>query len=323
MATIEAKAGTILDVTNSIGPDGNLLAVAETLYKEIPVLQDAVWTEANDTLQHRYARTAKLPTSEMIRFNKGVGSDLGYDSQHFTKLSGRGNRPYIDARVIESSPNPNETLAGVVRKTVMGIGQDFASDMFYSDSTADPDKFDGIQKFVSSIGNLVIDAGHTSSTNNTSMYIVCWDLVNGAYMAYPRFSQAGIKFTDYGKVRVTDANGKAFEAYEHEVELTGGLCLANEKAVARIANIDVSSPSATSFDENDVILLLNRLPAMLRKNAVAYVSRNVMAAIQMRANAKSNVYYGSKEVFGQQLTTILGMPIRLDESISENEDVVS
>ena len=50
MSTIEAKAGTILDIANSICPDGNLLAVAETLYKEIPIFQDAVWTEANDTL---------------------------------------------------------------------------------------------------------------------------------------------------------------------------------------------------------------------------------------------------------------------------------
>ena len=82
MSTIEAKAGTILDIANSIGPDGNLLAVAETLYKEIPIFQDAVWTEANDTLMHRYARTAKLPTSEHIRLNKGVGGDLGYNSQH-------------------------------------------------------------------------------------------------------------------------------------------------------------------------------------------------------------------------------------------------
>lgn len=323
MATIEAKAGTILDVANSIGPDGNLLAVAETLQKEIPIMQDAVWTEANDITQHRYARTAALPSSEMIRFNRGVGSDLGFDSQHFTKLSGRANRPKVDARVIESSPNPQQTLMNMTRKTVMGIGQDFASDMFYSDSATDIEKFDGIAKFTNKIGNLVLDAGNDSSTNNTSMYIVCWDIVNGAFMAYPRFSKAGLSFTDYGKVRVEDANGKAYQAYEHEVSVTGGLCLADERAVARIANIDVSAPTATSFDEEDVILLLNRMPAHLRKTAVAYVSRNLMAAIEMRANAKANVYYTPKNVFGEQVLTIRGLPIKLDESISENEDVVS
>lgn len=323
MATIEAKAGTLLDVANSIGPDGNLLAVAETLYKEIPVLQDAVWTEANDTMQHRYARTAALPSSDLIELNKGVGASLGFDSQHFTRLSGRGNRPYIDARVVDSSPNPQEYMMRHTRKTVMGIGQDFASDIFYSDSSDNSLRFDGIAKHTNTLGNLVLSAGNSSAVGNTSMYIVCWDLAGGAYMAYPRFSQAGIKFTDHGKQRIVDTNGKAFDAYEHEVELTGGLCLADERAVARICNIDVSSPSDTAFDENDVILILNRLPAAIRKNAVAYVSRNLMACIEMRANAKDNVYYTQKEVFGGMVPTIRGMPIKLDESISENEDVVS
>lgn len=323
MATIEAKAGTILDIANSIAPDGNLLAVAETLYKEIPVLQDAVWTEANDTTQHRYARQAKLPTSDLIRFNKGVGSNLGYDSQHFTKLAGRGNRPHVDARVIDSSPNPQQTMLNMTRKTVMGIGQDFASDIFYSSSADDSLRFDGLATFLNKPSDFVINAENTKPAGNTSMYIVSWDLVNGAYMAYPRFSQAGIKFVDHGKIRVTDEDGKAYDAYEHEVEITGGLCLADTRAVARICNIDVSAPTATSFDENDVILLLNRMPAMLRKNAVAYVSRNLMAAIEMRANAKDNVYYGKTEVFGVPVTTIRGLPIKLDESISENEDVVS
>jgi hypothetical protein len=323
MATIEAKAGTILDIANSIAPDGNLLAVAETLYKEIPVLQDAVWKEANDLTQHRYARQAKLPKSSHIKFNKGVGSDLGYNSQHFTRLSGRGNRPHVDARVIDMSPSPNQTLMDETRKSVMGIGQDFANDMFYSSSKADAEAFDGIAEFTSTLGDQVISAGGTSSTGNTSMYIVCWDLTNGAYMAYPRGSKAGIKFTDYGKVRVEDEDGNAYQAYEHEVEVTGGLCLADDRAVARICNINVSNPTAESFDENDVILLLNRMPQMLRKKAVAYVSRNLMAAIEMRANAKDNVYYSKAEVFGGSVPSIRGLPIKLDESISENEDVVA
>lgn len=322
MATIEAKAGTILDIANSIGPDGNLLAVAETLYKEIPIMQDAVWTEANDLMQHRYARQSKLPSSELIRLNKGVGGDLGYNSQHFAKLSGRGNRPKVDARVIEMSPNPQQTLMDMTRKTVMGIGQDFASDIFYSNSKTDPERFDGIEAHVDTLGNLVVSAGGNAPAHNTSMYIVCWDTTNGAYMAYPRNSQAGIKFTDYGKVRVEDEAGKAFQAYEHEVEVTGGFCLADDRAVARICNINIENPSETTFDENDVILLLNRLPTMLRKNAVAYVSRNLMAAIEMRANAKDNVYYTPKEVFGGVVPSIRGMPIKLDESISEAEDVV-
>ena len=68
---------------------------------------------------------------------------------------------------------------------------------------------------------------------------------------------------------------------------------------------------------------MNKMPASLRSKAVMYVSRGLMSAIEIRANAKDNCYYTPKNVFGETVTAIRGMPVRLDEKISEAESFVS
>ena len=322
MATKEVlKQGTLLDVLANRAPDGNLLVVAEVLQKETPMIKDATWVEANDLQQHIYSRRTKLPTSEILKFNKGVGGNRGATEQITSGIQARGNWPSYDARLVDMSTNKQEYRNTEARATIMGIGQDIESDIIYGSKAADTCAFDGVETYCDKLGQFVIDAG--GSTNLTSAYIIAWDTTNGAYLCYPKGSQAGIKFEDKGERTMDMADGTKLRVYEDYVEVDCGLCVADLRAVARIANIDSSTPTATSFDENDVILLLNRMPASIRQKAVMYVSRNVHAAIEMRANAKANVWYSPKEVFGETLTSIRGMPIRLDEMISENEDQVT
>lgn len=315
------KQGTLLDVLANRAPDGNLLVVAEVLQKETPMIKDATWVEANDLQQHIYSRRTKLPTSEILKFNKGVGGNRGATEQITSGIQARGNWPSYDARLVDMAPNKQEYRNLEARATIMGIGQDIESDIIYGSKAADTCAFDGVETYCDKLGQFVLDAGGT--TNLTSAYIIAWDTTNGAYLCYPKGSQAGIKFEDKGERTMDMADGTKLRVYEDYVEVDCGLCVADLRAVARIANIDSSTPTATSFDENDVILLLNRMPASIRQKAVMYVSRNVHAAIEMRANAKANVWYSPKEVFGETLTSIRGMPIRLDEMISENEDQVT
>ena len=322
MATNELlKQGTLLDVLNNRAPDGNLLVVAEVLQKETPIIKDAPWVEANDLMQHIYSRRTKLPTSEILKFNKGIGGNRGATEQVTSGIQARGNWPSYDARLVDLAPNKQEYRNNEARAIIMGIGQDIEKDIIYGSKAADTCAFDGIESYVDTLGTRVLDAG--GENNLTSAYIVCWDTANGAYLVYPKGSQRGIKFEDKGMRTRDMADGTKMRVYEDYVEVNAGLCVTDLRAVARIANIDSSAPTAESFDENDVILLLNRMPATLRSKAVMYVSRNVHAAIEMRANAKSNVFYSPKTVFGETLTSIRGMPIRLDEMISEAEDKVA
>lgn len=324
MATNElVKQGTLLDIMNQIGPDGNLLAVAEVLQKETPMLKDAVWVEANDTVQHIYSRRTSLPKSEILQYNKGVKGNIGTTEQATSGLSARGNRPWYDARLVDLAPNKAEYRNQQSRAVIMGIGQEFESDIIYGNKASDSAKFDGIESYVDKLENeMVISAGAGDGDKNTSAYVVCWDVTNGAFMAYPRGTTAGVKYEDKGKRSKDMGDGSVLEVYEDYVEISGGLCVADKRAIGRYCNIDVTDPVAKQFDENKLILLLNRLPAMLRSKAVIYVSRSLKAAIEIRMNNKENAYYTRDNVFGEQVTMFQGTPIRLDEMISETETAV-
>lgn len=325
MATNELlKQGTLLDVMNQIGPDGNLLAVAEVLQKETPILKDAVWVEANDTVQHIYSRRTVLPKSELLMYNKGVNGNIGATEQVVSGLAARGNRPYYDARLVDLAPNKQEYRNQQSRAVIMGIGQEFDQDIIYGNKTANAASFDGIESYVDTLSNDMVETGgNSSSTGNTSAYLVAWDTGMGAFMAYPRGSTAGVKYEDKGRRSKDMQDGSTMEVYEDYVEISGGLCVTDKRAIARYCNIDVTNITNTTFDENKLIILLNKMPAALRSKVVIYVPRSIKTAIEIRMNSKSNAYYTRENVFGEQVTVFQGVPVRLDEMISENEQVVA
>ncbi len=320
------KQGTLLDVMNQIGPDGNLLAVAEVLQKETPIMKDAVWVEANDTIQHIYSQRTSLPASEKLKFNKGVSGKKGTTKQMSSTIMSRGNRPYYDKRLVDLAPNKQEYRNMEARAVIMGIGQEFDQDIIYASKAGEPESFDGIQTYVSALSNeMVLGGTATSSTSAvTSAYLVCWDTTQGVYMAYPRGSKAGVRYEDKGMRAKDMDDGSTMEVYEDYVEVSGALCVANPKAVGRYANIDISDSAATTaFSEDNIIRLLNKMPASLRSKCVIYVSPGLMSAIEIKANNKDNAYYTAKDVFGETLTHIRQTPVRLDEMISEKESIVS
>ena len=325
MATNElVKQGTLLDLMNQIAPNGNLLTVAEVLQKETPILKDAVWVEANDTVQHIYSRRTSLPKSELLMYNKGVNGNIGTVEQETSGLSARGNRPWYDARLVDLAPNKAEYRNQQSRAVIMGIGQEFDSDIIYGNKQSDAAAFDGLESYVDSLANeMVVSGGAGGGAKNTSAYVVAWDVANGAFMAYPRGTTAGVKYEDMGKRSKDMPDGSTLEVYEDYVEISGGLCVADKRAIGRYCNIDVSNPGANTFDENKLIVLLNRMPATLRSKAVIYVSRSLKAAIEIRMNSKDNAYYTRENVFGEQVTMFQGTPVRLDEMISENEQAVA
>jgi hypothetical protein len=325
MATNEMlKQGTLVDILNLVAPNGNLMTVAEILQRETPIFKDAIWQEANGINQHVYSVRTKLPTSQILLYNEGVAGNKGKTKQATVGMMARGNRPYYDARLVDMAADKAKYRMTEATAVIQGIGQEVDEDIIYASKADDFYKFDGLIRYPSEENGMLMKGKATEDSEKiTSAYIVAWDFSEGAYLVYPKGSQGGVKFEDLGKRAKDLADGTVMEVYEDYVEANYGLCVVDERAVARICNIDVTNPLASDFDENQVIVLLNKMPGMLRSKAVMYVSRSVKSLIEIRANMKSNVMYGTSNVFGEEMTNIRGLPIRLDEKISEAEELVA
>ena len=324
MATnVMLKQGTLAEILNRIAHNGNLMTVAEILQKDTPILKDAIWTEANGVNQHVYSKRTKLPTSQILEYNSGVSGNRGKTKEVTVGMYARGNRPYYDKRLVDIAPDPKKYRMQEATAVIEGIGQEVDEDIIYADKN-DVYKFDGLVRYPNATnGMLVKGSAVGSEAKITSAYIVAWDLTNGAYLVYPKGSKGGVKYEDKGQRAKEMSDGSVMEVYEDYVEASCGLCVVDDRAVGRICNIPLDTIDANTFSEDDVIILMNKMPASLRSKAVMYVSRGLMSAIEIRANAKDNCYYTPKDVFGETITAIRGMPIRLDEKISEAESFVS
>jgi len=313
--------GTLLDVLNQIGPDGNYMASAEILQKETPIIMDAIWVEANSVTQHKYSIDYSLPTSTKIEFNKGTTKSIGSTKPMICNMKGIDLLVSVDKRLIKIAPNGEALLAGHARKAMLGIGQDFEGDILYG-SIAAGDEYDGVAVQLNAISDAtVFDNGDTGS-NLSSIYVIAWDKDLGSYLAYPKGSMAGIKFTDMGSRNSDQSDGTVLEVHEMKVEVTAGFCLTDPRAIGRIANIDTGSLAVTTFDENLLIQLLSKMSKGAKKGYVIYCSPEVKAAMDIRANDKANMQYNTTNIFGVPTTTFRGVPVRESEIISNAETQV-
>ena len=328
MATKQTgERGNIKDILAGTGRDGQYQIVGEILEREIPLFRDAPMIEANNITFHEYTVRNTLPASSLVRANKRRQGAKGSVRMETVHLEKRAITYRVDVEDLKKSPNPQEFLNNEMRAGLIGIGQDFDTQMFYG--TGIGDEMEGLAPKLDTIGlevegPFVIDNGD-STGDLTSMYLVAWDVAAGVSLAYPKGSSAGITMKDHGIVPSWGDEGSDtgfIEYATHEVRVSGGLVVKDDRAIGRIANIDVSAPSETTFDENNFILMVNQFPAHLRNKIKGYASRNLKASIDMRANAKDNAYYTAMDVFGKHVPGISGVPIMLDEMISEDEDQV-
>ena len=330
---ITEQRGNIKDVLSGIGRDGNYQVVGEILDRETVFWRDAPVMEADNVTYHDFTVREYLPESTIVVGNKRRKATKSGVRMETVQLEERSIVTKIDVDILAKSPNPQEFLNNEIQADVQGIAQDFDTQMLYGTGVGKEMK--GIAAYTNAIdGEFVIDNGDTTG-DLTSLYVVAWDVSRGCSVAYGRGTTAGISMKDHGVVKswtdtVYDTDGTTvleeggfIEYATHETRISGGLVIKDDRARGRIANINVASPTKTTFDEDNFILLVNQFPAHLRNKLKAYASRNLKAAIDMRANAKDNAYYTPMTgVFGEHVNAIAGVPIMLDEMISENEDRV-
>ncbi len=335
MATVKIteQSGNIKDVLSGIGRNGNYQVVGEILDRETVFWRDAPVMEADNITYHDYTVREFLPESTMVVGNKRRQATKSGVRMETAQLEERAIVTKIDADILAKSPNPGEFLNNEIQADVSGIAQDFDTQMLYGTGVGKEMK--GIAAYTNAIDDtFVIDNGD-SSGSLTSLYVVAWDVARGCSVAYGRGTTAGISMKDKGIVpswtdTVYDTDGTTvleaggfIEYVTHETRISGGLVVKDDRARGRIANINVASPSSTTFDEDNLILMVNQFPAHLRNKIKAYASRNLKAAVDMRANAKDNAYYTPMAgVFGEHVNAVAGVPIMLDEMISEDEDQV-
>lgn len=324
MGTILTGSGaTLLELANQIGPDGNLIAIAEVLNKNNPMLQEFPWVQANDTFSNKGLKRLSLPQATWRRLNQGVGKGNTL-TLPFTDVIGMlAIYSQADAVLVDAAPNPELFRFNRAKAFIEGMSQQLASGFFYSNAAVDTEMFTGLAPRLDAIKeDHVISAGGTGS-DLTSIYIACAG-EDKVHFIYPKgHPQAGIRHVPKGIVTVQDDDGKEFEAYKDYFEAMIGLVVEDDRYIKRVCNIETSGTSNT-FDEDLLIQATEAIPEDGLSSAVIMCNRKIRTQARIRLKDKANVHWTVEQgLSGVRFMAFDGIPVVKCDAILNTETQVS
>lgn len=310
---------TLQDVVKAHGADGNMMAIAEVLEKEVPIIEDAPWVQANDTFSNLSLRRSSLPTGTWRQLYSGVAAEKSNTIQMRDVIGILETESKPDCEIIDAYKSPQQARNNEDMAFVQGLSQTMASAMLYSNTITTPEQFTGLAPRLDGLATTtnVLNEGGTGS-DLTSIFVVDWGM-NTACMMYPRNSQAGLNVEDLGRQRVLDNSGNSYMAYITRFKWKAGMVVKNNRSIGRIANIE-STGSSNIFDEDNLITLLNRMtngPGLR-----IYMNETVQTQAEIRLKDKSNVNWSVADgLGGVPLLRFRGVPVRkIDSQILLNTE---
>jgi hypothetical protein len=324
MTTVNAyNRLTLLELAKRRDPDGSMSVIAEVLHDDNPIIQDAPFVEANQATSHKMTRRLSLPTGTWRRINQGVAASASQTIQVIEPLAMLEAYSTPDKALVDMSPDPKAFRMSEATAFIEGMSQTLASTLFYGNSAANPEQFDGLAPRMASLDpdGLVVSA-NGSGSDVTSIYIVQWG-PNRVFLAYPKgHPAAGVEHRDLGEDTVHDADGNPFQAYRDHFRVYCGLAVKDSRCIARVANIETAGTS-NIFDEDRLITVLNRMPNS-GAGAIIYVNGTIKTQMEIALKDKANVNFTTDNgLGGVAMLRFRGIPVKKCDAILNTETAIS
>ena len=334
MGTLATTNLTLADWAKRTDPNGSVPVVAELLSQTNEILQDAVFKEGNLPTGERVVIRTGLPTVYWRALNQGIPSSKSTTAQVDEACGMLEARSEVDKDLAMLNGNTAQFRLSEDTAFLEAMNQTQASTMFYGNPTTEPKSFLGLAGRYSSLsgGNLtnILDAGGSSS-DNTSVFLVCWG-DNTVYCPFPKGSKAGLIHEDLGEQTVFNTDGR-MQAYATRYQWKNGLVVKDWRYVVRICNIDVSDLIAQTgtqdaADSTNIIRMMARavyrIPNMAMGRCAFYMNRTVHSGLALAAMDKTSAVLRINEgltQFGQPHSwlSFLGVPLRKVDSLINAE----
>ena len=301
--------------------NGQMLKIAEILYKMKPAIQHTVWKEANDMMSNVEAQRYSLPQGTWRTFNAGVPSEIGRRKQIRDTIGMLQSYFNMDKDLVDIQPNPQQYLNDEVVGGIEGLSQTWASQLWYGNAMVNPERWTGLAPRMSALNSTTIQGCGGTGASLTSMYIVLWS-PDTVYMVHPRGSQAWLQHKDLGEETEQLSTGYKYQVYRQHFSWFGGLVDKDPLAIGRVSNI-IPTGNASQWSD-DVFIRVTSQMRNRGAGGMAYVTRNVYAQILIAIKDKGNVWHTMDDPFGTgEVPALCGIPVYIDEMISESETQIS
>ncbi|MFH0981874.1 MAG: hypothetical protein V2A79_10075 [Planctomycetota bacterium] len=321
------------ELAKRLDPKGDFLPIFEAMDQVLPEISRIPAVPCNKPLyQHIVNRRTSLPTGSWIKFGEGVASQAS-TTQVVTfncallKALSEVNADLIDS--IGGSAKREQARRQEDMAFVQGLTEQVWSSLITGTTTSYPERFDGFQQYLTTLSQtMVIDGGNSGGT---SIYVIDFD-TDACFFIYPD----GVERGQYGLVIDTNADGgngkvwttekddstKGLLVYRTLFQWYLGLVVRDELRIGRIANINATLGGPNTFDENDLIELLNL--GKFRRGTTILCTKEIRTQMQVRLKDKNNVNFDvGQGLSGVPVLTFMGAPIFRCDAISTSEGPIT
>ena len=315
--------------------DHSLADVAEVLRKAVPIVDDIPYVAMNKKVKHMVALRSDLPTVYYRKANQAIPASKTTIEEREFVASQFESKSVMDQKVAEYG-GMDRVAANRMNQAeshIQAAAHELADLILYGSPEDDHRQVPGIFHILSTLDTAeptskqIIDAGGTAS-NNASILFVSWGK-GKVYGIFEDGTQAGLKRIDRGLVQIpgtTELGGTGwYWGYEEDFEVDHGLAIEDYRAMARVANIDVSDLKTPADAANLMKLMtraLYRIPPMLRQQkGMVYVNSTIMSFLDEQAQAMVGAGGGLsyQNYQGEPVLTFRGWKIREMDNLLNTE----
>lgn len=322
---------TLYDQIKRLDPDGGFAKIVEILSAKNAVLEDAVAMEGNLPTGLRFTTRVAEPTVGWRKLNEGVAPSKSQTEQVDEVCGMLEGYSQVDVDLASLNGNEAAFRASEDSAFTSALGKTAADAIFYGNVTLDPEKIHGFTpRFPSGLttpdwstpskANQVLGAGGSGS-DLSSIWFVTWG-PDTCHLIYPKGSKAGLSMEDLGKQIIRDSNGKMYTAYVTRWAWKLGLAIRDFRHIVRLANFDNGTLPTSTLIES-MVEAYHRLYDMNAGRTVIYCNRHVATVLHKAALAKANVNLTFDNYAGKPVTSFMGLPIRICDTLRVNESQVT
>lgn len=332
MATLSSNALTLADHAKRVDPEGKIPKIVELLSQTNGILEDMLFIEGNLPTGHRSTVRTGLPSVYWKLLNQGVQPSKSLTAQVDEQCGMLEAWSEVDKDVAELNGNVNAFRLSEASAFIEAMNQEFASTLFYGNSSLAPEEFNGLSvrySSLSAVNGQNIVSGGGSGSDNSSLWLVVWgeQTVHGVF---PKGSKAGLEHEDLGLVTVEATAGIAgnrLRAYQDRFHWKVGVSVKDWRYAVRVPNIDISNlvGKSSAADLTDLMIkAIHRIPNINMGKPCFYMNRSLVQMLDIqRRDDMLNGGIKYEEIDGKLIPHFRGIPIKVCDALTEAEAVVS
>lgn len=334
-------AMTFRDIAASLDEKSPARAVIDLMRVRSDIWEDIVNVSANQGRSHKVFYRTGLPKASFVRLYGGVESSKGAEAEATITLAAIESKMEMDKRLLEWYPDAGQRIAREAASHIDALTLGYVKEMLYGSKKLNPDSFNGLATIYNDAGGTnpneiafnVISAGGATSASLGSIFLVGHG-TEGFVNLHPQgHASAGVDVSEMYEETIHEANAptKTYRGKIQTFTLSGAPFVTDWRKCGRLCNIARNQ----TFADNDArkaaalefFTKLGQLTIRVDDKGVRqslYMDKGVLEQIKIFSDAITRTNAIKEEdVNGHKVTTINGIPVRINDAQYVDEPVVS